>query len=100
MQKLGKDAAMKRATVSRFGFRCCVISLTFFDLACVRGNVLIAIYLSLHRLENEVIKALIILDKGRNIKQVTFGQEYISTAPYWILIPNTGLFLAIFALYL
>lgn len=53
--------------------------LKFLDPACGSGNFLTETYLSLRRLENEVIKELIILDKGRNGKQVsgqvTFGQE-------------------------
>ena len=53
-------------------------SLTFLDPACGSGNFLTESYISLRRLENQVIEEQIILDKGKYGKQlagqVTFGE--------------------------
>lgn len=56
-----------------------IAGLKFLDPACGSGNFLTETYLSLRRLENEVIKELIILDKGRNGKQVS-GQVTLGQA--------------------
>ena len=81
----GEFEHIKEITVDRtraaklHSFQEHLAGLKFLDPACGSGNFLTETYLSLRRLENEVIKELIILDKGRNGKQVsgqvTFGQE-------------------------
>ena len=64
------------------GFQDRLAGLKFLDPACGSGNFLTETYLSLRRLENEAVKELIVLDKGRYGKQVsgqmTLGEEGIN----------------------
>nr|WP_302663772.1 DNA methyltransferase [uncultured Agathobaculum sp.] len=55
--------------------------LKFLDPACGSGNFLTETYLSLRRLENEVIKELIILDTIKNKKQVS-GQVILGQTEF------------------
>jgi hypothetical protein len=51
-------------------------SLTFLDPACGSGNFLTETYLSLRRLENQVIADLIALEKHQVKDQIAFGDEH------------------------
>lgn len=53
-------------------------NLKFLDPACGSGNFLTETYLSLRRLENEVISELIALEKGITIGQIILGTENIN----------------------
>ena len=48
-------------------------SLRFLDPACGSGNFLTETYLSLRRLENEAVKAMIEAERGQTTGQLTFG---------------------------
>ena len=52
-------------------------ALTFLDPACGSGNFLTETYLSLRRLENEVIKGIIATEKGSQAGQIMMGDETI-----------------------
>ena len=54
-------------------FQTKLASLCFLDPACGSGNFLTETYLSLRRLENETIKALIDTERGQYSGQITFG---------------------------
>lgn len=54
-------------------FQAKLASLCFLDPACGSGNFLTETYLSLRRLENETIKALIDTERGQYTGQITFG---------------------------
>lgn len=55
-------------------------SLTFLDPACGSGNFLTETYLSLRKLENEVIEQLIVFEKGKGIKHNLPGQIMMAGA--------------------
>ena len=52
--------------------------LTFLDPACGSGNFLTETYLSLRRLENRVIEALIACEKGQQEGQIMMGEKVVN----------------------
>ena len=79
-------------------FQSKLASLSFFDPACGSGNFLTETYISLRRLENEVISMLhggqIILDFGNPI-QVSIGQFYgIEINDFAVTVAKTALWIA------
>lgn len=66
-----KTIPMERTREARLSaYQDKLASLTFLDPACGSGNFLTESYISLRRLENQVIEERIILDKGRHGYQV------------------------------
>lgn len=55
-------------------FRAKIASLTFLDPACGSGNFLTETYISLRRLENEALKAIIAAQKGQVEGQIILGE--------------------------
>lgn len=64
-------AATKRKRLSEYQDK--LAGLTFLDPACGSGNFLTETYLSLRRLENEVFKQRVALDKHESEGQIMFG---------------------------
>lgn len=83
----GEFEHIKEITVDRtraaklHSFQEHLAGLKFLDPACGSGNFLTETYLSLRRLENEVIKELIILDTIKNKKQVS-GQVILGQTEF------------------
>lgn len=86
-------------------FQIKLAGLTFLDPACGSGNFLTETYISLRRLENEVLKALVELGKGTlggqlmlgsaNPIQVSIGQFYgIEINDFAVTVARTALWIA------
>ena len=74
-----EDIAVVRTRKNRLEkFQEKLASLTFLDPACGSGNFLTETYLSLRRLENEVLRLRIAADRGEVAGQImfAFGEEY------------------------
>lgn len=63
-----------------------ISKLNFLDPACGSGNFLTETYLSLRRLENEIIKLKIEAEKGTEAGQLIFGQENTDVYPIQVSI--------------
>ncbi|MBR3993658.1 MAG: class I SAM-dependent DNA methyltransferase [Clostridia bacterium] len=79
-------------------FRDKIASLTFLDPACGSGNFLTETYISLRRLENEVLKEIlgeqIVFDFG-NVIKVSIGQFYgIEINDFAVTVAKTALWIA------
>lgn len=94
-----KEIAIERTRKSRLSaFQKKLAGLTFLDPACGSGNFLTETYLSLRRLENEVLFLLhsgqIIMDFGNPI-QVSIGQFYgIEINDFAVTVAKTALWIA------
>lgn len=67
-----KTANLKKQKLEQFQNK--LASLKFLDPACGSGNFLTESYISLRRLENEVLKMKIEVEKGQVSGQITFGE--------------------------
>lgn len=94
-----REIAVKKTRIAKLtAFQKKLASLKFLDPACGSGNFLTETYLSLRRLENEVISLLhdgqIILDFGNPI-QVSIGQFYgIEINDFAVTVAKTALWIA------
>ena len=94
-----KEIAMDKTRTARLNaFQTKLAGLTFLDPACGSGNFLTETYLSLRRLENEVLSILhhgqIVLDMGNPI-QVSIGQFYgIEINDFAVTVAKTALWIA------
>lgn len=94
-----KEVTIERTRRSKLeAFQQKLAGLTFLDPACGSGNFLTETYISLRRLENEVISQLhrgqIILDLGNPIK-VSIGQFYgIEINDFAVTVAKTALWIA------
>ena len=94
-----RDIAVERARMGKLrSFQARLASLKFLDPACGSGNFLTETYLSLRRLENEVISLIhrgqIVMDMGNPI-QVSIGQFYgIEINDFAVTVARTALWIA------
>ena len=94
-----KEIAVDRTRDSKLrAFQSKLAGLTFLDPACGSGNFLTETYISLRRLENEVLSMLhrgqIIMDMGNPI-QVSIGQFYgIEINDFAVTVAKTALWIA------
>ena len=71
-----RDIAVPRTQKKRLGeFQEKLAGLVFFDPACGSGNFLTETYLSLRRIENEVLRLIVAADSKTMTGQITFGFE-------------------------
>ena len=74
-----KAVTVLRTRVQRLrDYQSKLANLTFLDPACGSGNFLTETYLSLRKLENEVIRCLIDSKKGETAGQIMFGDSNIN----------------------
>jgi len=73
LEEIKKIEVLKNRVKKLDGFHDKLASLTFFDPACGSGNFLTESYISLRRLENEVLKLKIQAEKGQVSGQIVFG---------------------------
>ncbi len=94
-----QDIAVERTRTRRLKeFQHKLSQLTFLDPACGSGNFLTETYLSLRRLENEVLRSLsdqIVLGEFTNPIQVSIGQFYgIEINDFAVSVAKTALWIA------